>query len=50
MTLYKIITPQFPADLVKLTEEILNENSIFCAVSENVFLIILKGIEAHEMV
>ena len=23
--------PQFPADLVKFTEEILNENFIFCA-------------------
>ena len=25
--------PQFPADLITFTEEILNENFIFCAVS-----------------
>ena len=33
-----LINPQFPADLVTFTEEILNRKFIFCAVSpDNIF-------------
>ena len=29
-------SPQFPADLVTITQEILNENFIFCAVKKKI--------------